>query len=186
MREASKAMGRRSVEEYGKFFVGDGIDVGCGPDPVDKWKDKFIEMGSCKHWDMEDGDAEKLSSIPYNKYNWLHSSHSLEHMRNWDIALRRWTRVVRSGGYIIVVVPSWEMYEHKIWPSENNDDHKWAFTLDYAERGKHIVNLNHQMLSEFGEVIMLNNLTEGYDPDLKGDQTLGSAECAIEFILQRR
>jgi hypothetical protein len=35
--EASKAMGRRS-SEFGKYFRGSGIDVGCGPDSVSRWK----------------------------------------------------------------------------------------------------------------------------------------------------
>lgn len=186
MKEASKAMSRRSVEEYGKYFTGKGIDVGCGPDPVDNWKHKFTSMGDVRHWDMEDGDAQKLQSLNYKTFDFLHSSHSLEHMKNWAVALKRWMQVLKSGGYCIVTVPSWEMYEHKKWPSRHNYDHKWAFTLDYAEVAPWIVNLNWTMLGEFGEVISLKNLTDNYNPNVEGDQTLGSAECAIEFVLRKR
>lgn len=186
MREASKAMDRRTVEEYGKYFAGYGIDVGCGDDPVDQWMHKFTLMTGCKHWDMPDGDAQKLESVPYKKYDWLHSSHSLEHMKAWDIALKRWCAVVKIGGYVIVTVPSWEMYEHKIWPSLHNWDHKWSFSVDVNETAKNVVHLTEENLSRFGNVVSIKNLTDNYDPNAIGDQTLGKAECAIEFVLQRR
>jgi hypothetical protein len=183
--EASKAMKRRGLE-FGKFFKGSGIDVGCGPDCVVAWKKKFPSMRFVRAWDLEDGDGELLESVGDSTVNWVHSSHSLEHMRSWKRALENWTRVCIRGGYVICTVPSWEMYEHRTWPSRFNSDHKHAFSL--VESGGPVVLLSSQMLSEFGDVIILKEITSGYDPSDKRDQTAiaNPAECCIEFVLRVR
>jgi SAM-dependent methyltransferase len=180
--EASKAMARRG-EEFRKFFKGSGIDVGCGPDSVARWKKKF-PIRNVREWDLADGDGELLASVSDNSVNWVHSSHSLEHMRSWSRALENWARVCIRGGYVICTVPSWEMYEHRTWPSRFNSDHKHAFSL--VENGGPVVLLNKEVLSQFGDVILLREITDGYDPNDYSDQTQGAAECCIEFVLRTR
>lgn len=184
MKEASKAMARRG-EEFVKYFKGSGIDVGCGPDSVAAWKWKFPKMKSVREWDLADGDGELLASVGDMSVNWVHSSHSLEHMRSWSNALRNWTRVCVRGGYVICTVPSWEMYEHRTWPSRFNSDHKWAFSL--VEHGGPVVLLSKEVLSSFGSVEVLREITDGYNPLDNRDQTAlpGLAvECCIEFVLR--
>jgi hypothetical protein len=181
MKEASKAMLRRNTS-YEEYFTGWGIDIGCGDDCIDKWMGKFPITGVTK-WDLENGDAQVIKRN--EKFSFVHSSHCLEHMSIWSIALANWMNLLIDGGYCIVTVPSWEMYEREIWPSVRNSDHKWAFSL-YENKKSWVVNLNKQLLSIFGEVIVLKEITDGYDPSISWDQTLGSAECAIEFVLRKR
>jgi hypothetical protein len=57
--EASKAMSRRG-KEFGKYFKGSGIDVGCGPDCVIAWKKKF-PIRHVRAWDLADGDGQYLA-----------------------------------------------------------------------------------------------------------------------------
>lgn len=182
---AALAFARRGPE-YGKFFKGSGIDVGCGADNIGIYRNKFPKMRQVRGWDLADGDGELLSSVADMSVNWVHSSHSLEHMNSWSRALENWTRVCIRGGYVICCVPSWEMYEHRTWPSRFNSDHKHAFSL--VESGGPVVLLSEEVLSEFGEVVILKEITDGFDWTNPGDQTaqLNPVECAIEFVLRVR
>lgn len=175
---------KRRGPEFGRYFKGSGIDVGCGADNIGIYRNKFPKMRTVRGWDLEDGDGELLASVGDNTVNWVHSSHSLEHMRSWSNALKNWTRVCVRGGYVICTVPSWEMYEHRTWPSRFNSDHKWAFSL--VEHGGPVVLLSEEVLSMFGDVVILREITDGYNPLDNRDQTAieNPAECCIEFVLR--
>lgn len=191
-KEASKAMNRRTVEEYDKYFQGHGIDVGAGPDAITPWAAKFKGIKSVKVWDMPDGDAQYLKTVKDRTFDFLHSSHCLEHMRQWDIALQHWSRVVKSGGYLIITIPDWVMYEHRKWPSRFNSDHKWAFSLKESSLRAPVQYLTKHELEHMGLFFVekLWEVRNGFDerlPDMV-DQTSYSAdaECAIEMILRNR
>lgn len=50
-------------------------------------------------------EASDLTGIDNNQYNFILSSHSLEHCANPIKALKEWQRVIHKGGVIIVAVP---------------------------------------------------------------------------------
>jgi SAM-dependent methyltransferase len=50
-------------------------------------------------------EAVDLAPIPDSSYDFVLSSHTLEHIANPLRALREWMRVLRSGGILILVVP---------------------------------------------------------------------------------
>ncbi len=50
-------------------------------------------------------DATDLSEIPDNSYDFILSSHSLEHIANPFKALKEWLRVLKKGGLILIIVP---------------------------------------------------------------------------------
>jgi SAM-dependent methyltransferase len=53
------------------------------------------------------------------------SSHCLEHIADYQQAIRDWHRVVKVGGFIVCIVPSQLLYEkRKELPSRYNADHK--------------------------------------------------------------
>jgi len=57
------------------------------------------------------------------------SSHCLEHIDDFENALKDWYRVTRTGGYIVIVVPHRDLYEKKRFlPSRFNGDHKRFYT----------------------------------------------------------
>lgn len=59
----------------------------------------------------------------------VYSSHCLEHIANYTGAYLDWFRVLRVGGYVIVVVPHMYLYERKSHPpSRWNRDHKRFYT----------------------------------------------------------
>ena len=184
MYEASKAMSRRKGVPW---FKGNGIDIGAGPDCIDKYKNEF-GFTSCRNWDLVDGDAQYLAGVADSTYDFVHSSHCLEHMVDVKASLKNWIRVCKSGGYIIITVPDEEMYEHNMWPSRFNGDHKWSFRI-FRGTKLHAKSLNvFDLLSKVWkdvEIIKVERIETSWNKDDPRDQTLGDAECCIEIVLRK-
>jgi SAM-dependent methyltransferase len=191
--ECSKAVARRSrdPEFANRYLVGRGIDVGAGADGIGTHHDVFPRMGKIRHWDMDDGDGQVLAGIPDCEFDFVHSSHSLEHMADPVAAMRRWLDVTVFGGHVIVLVPDEDMYEQGVWPSTFNPDHKWTFTAwkraSWSPQSINVIDLV-RLLGQDAELVRLEVLygTFDYQPGRRHDQTLGDAESAIEFVVRRR
>ena len=57
------------------------------------------------------------------------SSHTLQHILDYRSSLREWFRVLRVGGYLIIIVPHQYLYEKKLaLPSRFNTNHKRFYT----------------------------------------------------------
>jgi ubiquinone/menaquinone biosynthesis C-methylase UbiE len=192
MNETSKAAIRRfhDIRYVNTYFVGNGIDIGCGPDPLSKFNQQFPLMTSLKPWDLEDGDAQHMGGIEDNTYDFVHSSHCLEHMENPYQAFGNWIRICKPGGHIITTVPEEDMYEQGIWPSNNNADHKYTFTMLKVESWSPVsINLLEffQMFKNSIEIIKVEKMNTAYIHGIgKIDQTYHHiAESAIEFIVRK-
>lgn len=192
MHEASKALTRRSHDSRfaTRYFVGNGIDIGCGPDPVSQYAEQFPLMQQVKNWDMPDGDAQYLTTIADESVNFVHSSHCLEHMHDPDIAMQNWLRVLKPGGHMIITIPDEDLYEQGKFPSTFNGDHKWTFTLHKQKSwSPKSINL-FDFLAKFSglaQILKLELLDASYRYQLgRFDQTLTPvAEAGIEIILRK-
>lgn len=190
MYETSKSIARRLRDvAYVRYFAGSGIDVGCGPDSIRQWQGLFPLMRHCTNWDKEQGDAQTLPQVPAAAFDWLHSSHCLEHLQEPLAALRRWCEVVRPGGYLVVLIPDEDLYEQGVWPSRFNGDHKRSFTL-YKPTSWSPVSVNVFALladvADVAEPVRVERLEGTYLPLAGVDQTLNHVtEAAIEFVLRR-
>src|SRR5882672_7208044 len=101
--ETSKARARREEDGFfNRFCQGRGLDVGHGGDPVSP---------GCAEWDIEDGDAHLLAGVPNDAFDFVYSSHTLEHLENPALALRNWSRVLAPGGHLILFLPDRDLYE---------------------------------------------------------------------------
>jgi SAM-dependent methyltransferase len=121
MDEAKKTNEIRGENFIKKYLSGKVIDIGSGDDLVCTWAEGF---------DREDGDANHITKFrEINSYDAVHSSHCLEHMHNPERALLEWWKLIKPGGYLVLVVPDEDLYEQGFWPSRFNDDHKATFTL---------------------------------------------------------
>ena len=78
---------------------------------------------------MEDGDANEIMRYVHEQFDFVFSSHCLEHMRDPRKALLQWWALVRPGGHLFFIVPDEDLYEQGVFPSRFNPDHKATFTI---------------------------------------------------------
>ena len=175
--ETSKAKPRRLREGfYEKYLAGNGLDIGFGGDLV---------VPNARGWDFEHGDAQYLSSIEDESFDFVYSSHTLEHMQDPAIALRNWYRVLKTGGYLIIYIPHRDLYEKKkTLPSQFNPTHSHFFLLDKDELPDTIgiIPLIKSNLTGF-ELIYTKKCNEGHtitDPMLHSD-----GGYSIEVVLKK-
>src|SRR5947208_3341490 len=50
-------------------------------------------------------EATELSSVPNGRYDFVLSSHSLEHTANPLKALKEWNRIIKPGGTLVLLLP---------------------------------------------------------------------------------
>lgn len=187
MKETSKSLPRRLRRGYGALLVGSGIDIGAGDDPLQ------VPDAQVYAYDMQQGDAQTLMDRSNEMYDFVYSSHCLEHMRNVEFALFNWTRVLKHGGYLFIAVPDYELYEHMHWPSKHNPDHKQSFSLTLS---RYVVgrNTHYHMASQIvpllqslgvaTKVLELEDDCYNY-ADKVSDQTLKDAQAQILLIGQK-
>lgn len=191
--ETGKAVFRRSFDRrYVNYLAGDGIDIGSGDDPLDTYRELFPLMTSCRSWDQTDGDAEFVQSVGDNTFDFVHSSHCLEHLHSPWNALKNWIRICKPGGYLVITVPDEDLYEQGVWPSMwAGSGHKWSFTIgklsSWAPNTLNLLIHLQDFVSDI-EVLKIEKLDMGFlkKPE-RFDQTRTMiGECAIEMVLRKR
>lgn len=193
MKECSKSIMRRLADPRfsNAYFCGHGVDIGGKPDPLGLYQSLFSGMKTCKTWDLEDGDAQFMDSAEDASFDFVHSSHCLEHMMDPKVAILHWFRILKPAGHLILTVPDEDLYEQGVWPSTHNLDHKWSFSLfkntSWCEQSISILELV-QTLGEAADIRKLEVLDQSYRYDLpRYDQTRTPiAECGIEIIIRKR
>jgi SAM-dependent methyltransferase len=193
MKECSKSIPRRLSQPnfINRYFVGDGLDIGGKPDPLGLYREVFCRMGVVRTWDLEDGDAQLLEGLEDHSFDFVHSSHCLEHLRDPSEGLRNWLRVVKPAGHLIVTVPDEDLYEQGQFPSTFNRDHKWTFTIhkraSWSPKSISLLSLV-DMLGPEAELVKIELLDATYRYELpRYDQTLTPiGECGIEVIIRKR
>ncbi|OGX04084.1 MAG: SAM-dependent methyltransferase [Nitrospirae bacterium RIFCSPLOWO2_12_FULL_63_8] len=193
MKECSKSIMRRMREPnfVKRYFVGSGLDVGGGPDPLGLYREMFPKMRGVRTFDREDGDAEALDGIEADSLDFVHASHTLEHMRDPARALASWFRVLKPGGHLIVTVPDEDLYEQGKFPSTWNGDHKHTFTIwkshSWSTHSRNLVELV-TALGPAAEIVLIQKLDDSYRYTLpRFDQTLTPiGECGIECVVRKR
>lgn len=195
-KETSKAYARRlELGYFDAYLKGHGIDIGCGDDKLynglegDK---NFKVLFSCDGWDKDNGDAHTLDGIQDGVYDFVYSSHCLEHLDNPGLALSNWWRVLRTGGTLFIVVPDEALYEQGVWPSRGNGEHKtrWhinPFTANWQSSiDKSIVELVSNLSN--AQIRSVQLIDAGYDYEVAKqgwrDQS-DVAEVGIELIAKK-
>ena len=139
---------------------GQGIDIGCGPDPV---------RPDVRRFDWTEGDANRITEYVHEQFDYVFSSHCLEHMHQPRKAILEWWSLVRPGGHLMFIVPDEDLYEQGVFPSRFNPDHKATFTLDakksWSPVSVHVPDLAASLPG--GELISLTQQAQGYDRRLQ-------------------
>ncbi len=178
MKEASKTKVYFGLLEE-KVFKGKGIDIGCGNDPI---------LDNVERFDIEDGDANQIGKYVKKQFDFVFSSHCLEHMKNPYHTIQQWWSLVKDNGYLYLIVPDEDLYEHGHFPSKYNTDHKWTFSL-LKQKNANVRSINIiELLSslENARVLKLEVQDNNYNYLLEEtDQTLGNATAQICCCIQK-
>lgn len=195
MNEMSKAVIRRQRDPNFalRYFVGEGIDIGCGSDPIGVYRQCFPQITKCVAWDQlfGHGDAQLMEGVPDNRFDWVTSAHCLEHVRDPREALHNWVRICKPGGYLVLTFPDEDLYEQGVFPSTFNPDHKTTLTIhklaSWSPVSVNVFDLV-QGLGSSVQVLKIELLDHANFYDLpRFDQTLTPvAESAIELVLRKR
>ncbi|WP_426029398.1 class I SAM-dependent methyltransferase [Caulobacter sp. DWP3-1-3b2] len=151
----------------------------------------FPRMNSARIWDLSDGDAQFMEGVAEDTFDFVFSSHCLEHLRDPYEGLKSWLRVVKPGGHLVICIPDEDLYEQGVWPSTHNRDHKHTFTVTKAKSWSPASINVMELLSTLGphaDIRKIELIDQTYRFDLpRFDQTVAPvAECAIELIIRKR
>jgi SAM-dependent methyltransferase len=140
-------------------FKGSGIDIGCGTDPV---------TPNARRFDQEHGDANVISQHVQEQFDFVYSSHCLEHMHDPRTTILDWWKLVKPGGVLFILVPDEDLYEQGVFPSQFNPDHKATFTISksksWCPKSINVFDLAQSLPG--GQIISLQLQDRGYDRKL--------------------
>jgi SAM-dependent methyltransferase len=108
------------------------------------------------------------------------ASHCLEHILDYRTALADWYRVLKLGGYLLIMVPHRDLYERKgNLPSRFNGDHKRFYTPASLLR-----EIEESLPVASFRIRSLKDVDEGFDYTVPPeDHPVGSYE--IELVLEK-
>ena len=188
----SRSMQRRLFDSRfaTRYFVGYGLDIGGGPDSLALYAELFPLIRNVVIYDTPQGDAQYLSNVADGSFDFLFSSHCLEHVPDPREALANWVRVVRPGGHLVVAVPDEDLYEQGTWPSTFNTDHRATFTICKRNSWSPVsINLLDLIaaIADRVQPLSITTIDHGHRFKLpRFDQTLTPvAEASIEFVLRK-
>ena len=178
--ETTKSFDRRKREGFfEKYFPGYGLDIGYGGMKV---------VNNCKGVDFEDTDVQFMKGFKNSEYDFVYSSHTLEHMDNVEIAVSNWKRLIKKGGYLILYIPDRDLYEKKLdLPSQWNKDHKHFFTMYKQNDGSvstiPIIPFISEKFDDL-ELIYEKRCKEGWEKSANNVHPTG--EYSIELVYRKK
>ena len=104
------------------FCKGKGIDVGC---MKKEWA--FPEAFPIDPLFTPEYDALKL---PDGEFDYIFSSHMLEHLDDWVVCLDYWREKIVKNGWVFLYLPH---YSSEYWRPWNNRKHKHILTNTILE-----------------------------------------------------
>jgi SAM-dependent methyltransferase len=94
-------------------------------------------------------DAVDISLVENDTYDFVFSSHSLEHIANPLKAIREWLRIVKPGGHIVIVVPE----------KSHCFDHKRSYSTFSTLLAQYEKNVGEDDLSTLPEILLHHDLS---------------------------
>lgn len=94
-------------------------------------------------------EATNLAEVADNSYDFVLSCHSLEHVANPLKAISEWTRVVRPGGHVLLVLPN----------KDANFDHRRPTTTFEHLESDFDSNIGEDDLTHLEEILALHDLS---------------------------
>ena len=100
-------------------------------------------------------EATDLSGIEQNKYDFVLSCHSLEHVANPIKALMEWNRILKAGGQMVLVLPD----------KENTFDKQRPYSTFQHLHDDYLNDVDEHDTTHFDEIIQFHDSSR--DPGLK-------------------
>ena len=166
------------TDDVKSLFKGSGLDIGAGEDLI---------YPSAKPFDKAQGDANRIDEFLSEQFDYVFSSHCLEHMHNPADAILRWWRLVKVGGHLIVIVPDEDLYEQGFWPSLLNEDHKATFRISettWSPVSYRILDLIATLPNS--RPISLERQDQGYNYALLTQPTKRRTAYALNWLLYKK
>ena len=133
---------RYEMNEVIQYTKGIGVDIGCGLNKIHSSAIGIDKRMSTSDFGYPFGaqiraEGDRLPWFGDNSMDFVFSSHCLEHMTDPVSALKEWHRVLKRGGYLVLILPRKDRYPAVGSPGANQD-HKRDFSpqdvLDNLER----------------------------------------------------
>ncbi|HTJ12603.1 MAG TPA: methyltransferase domain-containing protein [Dinghuibacter sp.] len=147
------------------YCQGDGCDIGFGGDKIKKERCAGIDFAQpYAHTGREKVDVEcdvikDEIPVPDNTYDYVYTSHLIEDFVDTADGLRKFIRILKPGGSLILVFPDQPTYER------------------YCARTGQPLNMYH-VHKDMGEAFMLNVMDKL--PGVRYD-VLFSSNCEIDY-----
>ena len=120
-----------------------------------------------------------------NSFDFVYSSHCLEHLDNADEALKNWWRVVKTGGYLILYLPERDLFERKkTLPSRWNTSHKRFFLLDRDELPDTVGVLPFIQRTLTGYEILKADICKN-EYNIRTEEQQADGEYSIEIVIRK-
>src|SRR5579885_333894 len=177
--ESARNFARREREGFfEKYLSGNAIlDIGYrGADPD---SEPITENAIGIELDYPGYDGKTLP-FPDASQDAVFASHVLEHIEDWQGALRDWYRVLKVAGYLVIAVPHRDLYERKAeLPSRFNGDHKRFYTP-----GSLLSEIEQALPVGGYRIRSLRDIDEGFDYSIPPERH--AAGCyEIELVLEK-
>lgn len=108
-----------------KYCVGNGVDIGSGGDPVVPWAIQ-VDLSDESYARYNSNQAPRgpiqwrsddvVWNLPFKRQSldFVYSSHLIEDFLDWKPILFEWTRVLRPGGNLVILLPDKELWNEAI------------------------------------------------------------------------
>lgn len=155
-----------------KFLTGEGLDMGCGNCPL--LRDDCIHVDQApqpiavEQVDLESIiQANAVTFDPNYKVDYIFSSHMVEDLPSKQAiidCLNGWVKLLRPGGYIVLLLPDMQLERYPTVESGGNPSHR--------------VNVGHQFIREI--LPELNELTLIQIDNIPHDKS-----CTIDVVFKK-
>jgi len=116
-------------------------------------KGKGLDIGGYLDWTFPGSQAINIVnkdkwdaySLPNEKYDYIFSSHTLEHLKDYVGALEYWKEHLKDGGTLFLYLPHPDM---KYWLPQNNRKHLHSFYPNDMHELLNDLGFTHVLFSE--------------------------------------
>lgn len=175
--ETQKALKRRTESGFlAKYCSGSGLDIGFRGSE----KNASPLPGAIGIETDYPGYDGKTLPFADGQFDFVYSSHCLEHILDSRTAIAEWWRVIKVGGHLVIAVPHQFIYEkRRLLPSKFNEDHKRFYTPANL-----LIEIEGTLSVNSYRIRHLQDCDEGYDYAIR-PEVHPVGEYEIECVIQK-